>query len=456
DPKQCQSIEAGQVISLLEKSITVPGIETSVRQTDDRAREIAALLRKGGEENVAKALTMKREDKTAEIVPGGHAEAIERAAALWQERRAANADRPRYTITISAPSNEDARAIGEAIRTRLQATGELGRNRKTLAGIDPNTGTSYAMPVAIGERVRLFARSNAAMLDGGKGAIGDNGSILTITGFKRDGVVLRNDKGREGVVKWETLADKKTGRMRLAYGYAQTTNTAQGDTTTEHIFVTPGGSKTTDGFKTYVSGSRHRERDYWVTSEGAEKQEISVRRPLGDPRPVTVHDQWDNWVRNISKRPEKTNATDIITTADQTRRTMARSFLDGVTRREKQVAKAARDDLQPRFQQARIRVTENGRISDGLANVSRFRQAAIERLDRAAPVVRAAVAGTWEKTRPVIEHATAAMRERLDRVLGDYRRREDQRRAEERRQAETRATIARQARERSQGSGMVL
>lgn len=453
DPKQCQSIEAGQVISLLEKSIAVPGIETSVRQTDDRAREIAALLRKGGPENVAKALTMKREDKTAEIVPGGHAETIERAAALWQERRAANADRPRYTVTISTPSNEDARAIGEAIRARLQASGELGGNRKTLAGIDPNTGTNYAMPVAIGERVRLFARTNAAMADGSKGAIGDNGSILTIAGFKRDGVLLRNDKGTEGVVKWETLADKKTGRMRLTYGYAQTTNTAQGDTTTEHIFVTPGGSKTTDGFKTYVSGSRHRERDYWLTSEGAEKQEISARRPLGDPRPVTVHDQWDNWVRNISKRPEKTNATDIIATADQTRRTMARSFLDGVTRRDAQAAKAERaDDLQPRFQQARIRVTENGRISEGMANVSRFRQAAIERMDRTAPAVRAAVAGTWEKTRPVIEHATAAMRERLHRVLGDYRQREDQRRAEERRQAEASIVAARKARVAAQSS----
>jgi hypothetical protein len=66
--------------------------------------------------------------------------------------------------------------------------------------------------------------------------------------------------------------------------------------------------------------------------------------------------------------------------------------------------------------------------------VSRFRQAAIERLDRTAPAVRAAVAGTWEKARPVIEHATATMREQLNRALGDYRQREDQRRAEERQQ----------------------
>lgn len=453
DPKQCQSIEAGQVISLLQKSMDVPTIETTMRQTDARAREIAELLRQGGVANVGKAIAMKREDKTAEIVPGGHAEVIERAAALWQERKAANADRPSYTVTISTPNNEDARAIGQAIRARLRASGEIGVNRKTLAGIDPNTGTTYAMPVAIGESVRLFARTNAAMGDGSKGEIGDNGSILTITGFKRDGVVLRNDKGTDGVVKWETLADPKSGRMRLTYGYAMTTNTAQGITSSEHIFVTAGGSKTTDGFKTYVSGSRHRERDYWLTSEGAEKQEISARRPLGDPRPITAHDQWENWTRNISKRPEKTNATDIIAQADQTRRTMARGFLDGMTRREAQAANAApTDDLQPRFQESRIRVTESGRISEGMANVSRFRQTAIERLDRTAPTVRAAVAGTWEKTRPVIEHATTAMRERLNRALGDYRRREDQRRAEDRRQGEARAAAVRKEREKSQGS----
>ncbi len=112
-----------------------------------------------------------------------------------------------------------------------------------------------------------------------------------------------------------------------------------------------------------------------------------------------MHDQWDNWVRNICKRPEKTNATYIINQADQTCRTMVRSFLDGVTRRQPpQAAITARaDDLQPRFQQALIRVMEHGRISEGTANVSRFRQVAIEWLDRTVPVVRAVVAGTWEK-----------------------------------------------------------
>ncbi|EGO93211.1 Aldehyde dehydrogenase, partial (plasmid) [Acidiphilium sp. PM] len=189
-----------------------------------------------------------------------------------------------------------------------------------------------------GEKIRLFARTNAAMLDGGKGAIGDNGSILEITSIRDEGLVLRNDHGREGFVKWDTLADKETGRMRLAYGYAMTTNTAQGITTTEHIFVTPGGSQTTDGFKTYVSGSRHRERDYWLTSEGAERQEIAGRRPLGDPRPIRENDIWTNWTRNIARQPQKTNALDLVKLGEEARRNAARAFLKGLAADEKREA----------------------------------------------------------------------------------------------------------------------
>lgn len=440
DPKQCQSIEAGQVISLLE-GIGVPSLDSTVRQTDERARQITGLLREGGIEAVEQALTMKREDKTAEIVPGGHAEVIERAAALWQERRAANTDRPGYTLTISTPSNDDARAIGQAIRAHLQNTGALGRNRMTIATIDPNTGRQFAMPITTGETVRLFARTGAAMLDGRKGAIGDNGSIVTISSVRQSGLVLRNDKGAEGFVKWETLTDKATGRMRLAYGYAMTTNTAQGITSTEHIFVTPGGSQTTDGFKTYVSGSRHRERDYWLTSEGAERQQIMQRRPLGDPRSVTTGDLWENWTANIARRPEKVNATslDLHGAADGTRREAAKDFLKSLARAEARNATGeTKHELPQRFQAARIRVTEQGRMTSGLQSVARYRQAAIERLDRAAPALRQTIEATWAQARPVIEQATAGARARLDQAIADYRRREDQRRAEMRRQAEER------------------
>ena len=251
------------------------------------------------------------------------------------------AGRPGYTLTVSAPTNDDARAIGEAIRTRLQAEAIIGPNRKIVDATDPNSGADYQLPLAAGDRVRLFARTNGKLADGRTGAIGDNGSILEVRSARRDGLVLRNDKGTEGLVRWASLADANTGRLRLTYGYAMTTNTAQGITSTEHIFVTPRGSQTTDGRRSYVSGSRHRERDHWLTSEGAEKQEVVNRRPLGDPRPVGAADLWMNWTRNISWTPEKLNATDLVQEADDARRRAARDFLKGMAQHEARMMRGA-------------------------------------------------------------------------------------------------------------------
>ena len=102
----------------------------------------------------------------------------------------------------------------------------LGRNHKVLDAADPNSGADYALPIAAGDRARLFARTNAKFGDGRSGAIGDNGSILDVRSLRRDGLVVRNDKGSEGLVRWESLTDPKTGRLRITYGYAMTTNTA--------------------------------------------------------------------------------------------------------------------------------------------------------------------------------------------------------------------------------------
>jgi len=445
DPKQCQSIEAGFVTGLIEKALgPIPSIETTVRQTDARAREIATLLRQG---EAAAALEMKREDKTAEIVPGGYREIIARTAALWHERQAANAGRRNYTLTVSAPTNDDARAIGEAIRARLQATGELGRNRRVLEASDPNAGTDYKLALAVGDRVRLFRRTNASLGDGRSGVIGDNGSVLEVSAIRSGGLVLRNEKGSEGLVRRETLADARTGRALLTYGYAMTTNTAQGVTSTEHIFVTPGGSQATEGHRTYVSGSRHRERDYWLTSEGAEKQEVVNCRPLGDPHPVREPDLWMNWARNIGRRPEKLNATDIVSQADQVRRDATRGFLKALTRHEGKLESGARRDaLLRKFLDARARLQarENERIVHGLEASTRQRWGTIARMAEASDQVRRMVTHHLSRARPIIARASTDLQHRLANVLG----REQMRAAHE---AEAKEHDRRLARDYDQG-----
>lgn len=414
DPKQCQSIEAGFVTGLIEKALgSVPSIETTVRQTDARAREIATLLRQG---EAAAALEMKREDGTAEIVPGGYREIIARTAALWQERQAANAGLRSYTLTVSAPTNDDARAIGEAIRVRLQGSGELGRNRRVLEASDPNAGSDYKLPLAIGDRVRLFRRTNASLGKGRSGVIGDNGSVLEVCAVRPGGLVLRNDKGTEGLVRWETLADRRTGRVLLTYGYAMTTNTAQGVTSSEHIFVTPGGSKATEGHKAYVSGSRHRERDYWLTSEGAEKQEVMNRRPLGDPRPVREPDLWINWARNIGRRPEKLNATDIVSQADQVRRDTARNFLKGLVRHEARLENAVRRDvLWGKFLHTRVDAEkrQNENFAERLKAAAQHRQGTIARLTELGARLRHTVQSQLRRARPIIDRARADVRAQI-------------------------------------------
>jgi len=444
DPKQCQSIEAGSVIRLLETALgKIPSIETTVRQTNPRAREIAGLLRAG---KGAEALAMKYQDKTAEIVSGGVSEIVERAAALWHERRQANADRPRYSISISTPTNEDARAIGMAIRARLQASGELGRDETVLTATDPNSHADYDLPLAIGDRVRLFARTQASLTGGQSGAIGDNGSILEVRAIQRDGLILRNDKGNEGLVAWEALTDQRSGRVRLTYGYAMTTNTAQGATTTEHIFVTPAGSRMTDGFKSYVSGSRHRERDYWLTSEGAERQEIVGRRPLGDPRPIHEHDIWANWGRNIMRRPEILNATDIVAQADRVRRGTARSFMTGKELHETTAQTTdRREELQRKFQHTNIRAAapEINTMSRDFADHQRQTQGTIERLTAARDVVRRAVADRISRARPLLDRARGVARERIDAIMRRHEAERAARVAQERERQEAAAKASR-------------
>lgn len=41
-------------------------------------------------------------------------------------------------------------------------------------------GAQYDLPLAAGDRVRLFARTNAAYADKSRGIIGNNGSVLEV------------------------------------------------------------------------------------------------------------------------------------------------------------------------------------------------------------------------------------------------------------------------------------
>ena len=112
DDKQCESPQAGAIIDLSRRALgpeQIPEIVTTVRQQSERERTIAGLFREG---RAAEALTMKRADRTAEMVLGGYDGVVARVAQLYRERLQETGQAP----TIAAPTNQDAHRISEAVR----------------------------------------------------------------------------------------------------------------------------------------------------------------------------------------------------------------------------------------------------------------------------------------------------------------------------------------------------
>jgi len=78
---------------------------------------------------------------------------------------------------------------------------------------------SYPLALAIGDRVRLFKRTNAKFTETRTtGNIGRNGTVLEIAGIAEDGLILRSPAGKEGFVAWSTLRHERSSKAQLAYG----------------------------------------------------------------------------------------------------------------------------------------------------------------------------------------------------------------------------------------------
>lgn len=379
DPKQMQSVDAGPVIDLLRRGLgaeNVPELGSSVRQSRADERETTLMLRNG---QVAEALDRKDANGTLRIVPGGYRDAIAHVADLWQQRREANRDRPHFTVTVSAPTNTEAHDISLAIRERRRAMGEVGADQTMVYATDGVR--DYRLALAPGDRVRLFERTNAKFTGSNTvGNIGRNGTVLEVVAVRNDGLLLRNPAGKEGLVAWTTLQDPANKRIKLAYGDALTTHTAQGSTVTEHIHAMLAGSWQVSAFGAYTSGSRHKEQSFIVVSEGMERSQVVGRRPLGDRRNVTRDDILDNIKRQLARQPEKASATSLIESVVNLRRTGIHTSL--VAHQSMQSRKAAglpATTLPERFAERRaIRALEE-RLP-ALTELLRQRSAAVDRM----------------------------------------------------------------------------
>jgi TrwC relaxase/AAA domain len=323
DPNQCRSVEAGPALELLRDALggeAVPQILTSIRQKTEREREIGYLFRAG---RAAEALEMKQQDGTAVLVAGGREATIEHVARLWCERLKANDGKPDFTLTVSAPTNADAREIGAAIRAHRRRAGDLGDDVKIVKATDRG-GDTYDLPLAIGDRVRLFDRVHDADADHRKTVLANNGEVVEIRGVTHQGMLVRNASGLEGLIEWRKIRSRRDTPVRLTYAYATTVDTAQGSTATEHIHAMPAGSQAISGFKAYTAATRHQTTNWIVVDDASERRQLTSRAMLGHKPDIREHDVWENVAKNLSRQPLKASAIAAIHQTAQRARQTAR------------------------------------------------------------------------------------------------------------------------------------
>jgi hypothetical protein len=185
----------------------------------------------------------------------------------------------------------------------------------------------------------------------------------------------------------------------------------------EHIFALPAGTAPVSAFGAYTSGSRHREQSFIVVSEGAERAEVSGRRPLGDRREIRESDVIRNIMRNFARQPEKESALALLDRAEGLRRGGIRRF------------QAAKQGLEQRESEGRRRST----LPDRLAS-HRVVKAVATAGDTLATTLRnqRALGERWRSFSSGIQTEIAKLRERPRRMaeeaLGQLRRAERQRR----------------------------
>ncbi|GBR23030.1 hypothetical protein AA0488_0033 [Kozakia baliensis NRIC 0488] len=239
--------------------------------------------------------------------------------------------------------------IASVIRDRRRSIGELKKDLVILKAMDQH-GTPYDLPLARGDRVRLFKRTNAKRDDGKRGIIGNNGSVLEVRDYRYGGLYLRNSHGTCGWVDLETLASPHDDRVLLGYGDVLTIDASQGLTSTEHILAMPRGSGHLDAHRAYVGASRHRFRNWIVTSERAERRNIMSRRGMGSRQSIGRDDILTAMADNLDRRDQRLSALSLLEDARTLRADAVKNFHKTLLQTERRNAPLS---LKLRLKQAR-------------------------------------------------------------------------------------------------------
>jgi energy-coupling factor transporter ATP-binding protein EcfA2 len=416
DREQVQAIEAGDTIEILRRVLpkaAMPALLTTVRQETARAREIAGLFR---EERAAEALEMKREDGTALLLGGDRGQVIDQIADLYMARRdILTASGDARGITISALTNADAADISRAVRLRLKAHREIEDDEVVYRAIDQR-GETYDLPLATGDRIRLF-RQTAAQIEGERGIIGSNGDVVEIVGRTENGLSLRDANGRVGAVEWRRLMDPDSDRLLLGFGHALTIDSAQGITSGEHINALPRGTAGITAFKAYTAESRHVTQVWTMISEAAVHEAVKTARPLGDQAPITAKNLWDKVAADMSEKPYKALAMDLLNALRRDHEKAVDGFIRADHRLQTQMGAGRQHgrEIRARLRTDIVRRTLAGQIEAFNEAIIRNSEAVMDVADHVLSHL-AALRDGMEQARRRIDRAAAAREE-----VGAYR-----------------------------------
>lgn len=228
DPQQLQAIEAGAAFRAIHERHGGVEISEVRRQHQAWQQDATRHLATGRTEQAVHAYGERGMVHAADTREVARGELIDR----WDQARQSSLGETRIILTHT---NDEVRALNEAARGRMRATGELG--------------SDVSIKAERGERA--FASGDRIMFLRNERELGvKNGTLGIVEQVSPQRMAVRTDDGRSVAFDIKNYA-------HVDHGYAATIHKAQGMTVDRtHVLATPG----MDSHAAYVALSRHRER----------------------------------------------------------------------------------------------------------------------------------------------------------------------------------------------------
>ncbi|ASR53160.1 Ti-type conjugative transfer relaxase TraA [Blastomonas fulva] len=266
DPQQLQAIEAGAAFRAAAERHGAVEIASIRRQHIDWQREATRELATG-----RTGAALGRYEEAGHVHVAETREAA-RAALVdaWDRDRQAKPDASRIILTHT---NDEVRALNEAVREKVRASGDLGED--------------VALKVERG--ARMFADGDRIMFLKNERSLGvKNGSLGTVESVSALRMAVKLDDGKAVAFDLKDYA-------HLDHGYAATIHKAQGMTVDQvKLLATPG----MDSHGAYVALSRHRSQ----VDLHYGKDDFADRKPLAR---TLSRERGKDMVSDYAQTPER-------------------------------------------------------------------------------------------------------------------------------------------------------